>query len=127
MNIFGTWYFIGTHEISKILFNLSFYQYLASLESKIRKCPFLGIHNCKKQQCDRVQMLSKGTFSQFLTVNFEFVHNKCADTKVQTLCGGKNAGENDGNITAAAGSQCDFSNECNVHSKHFLEVLFVFA
>ena len=72
-------------------------------------------------------MLSKGTFSQFLTVNFEFVHNKCADTKVQTLCGGKNAGENDGNITAAAGSQCDFSNECNVHSKQFLEVLFVFA
>ena len=71
-------------------------------------------------------MLSKGTFSQFLTVNFEFVHNKCADTKVQTLCGGKNAGENDGNITAAAGSQCDFSNECNVHSKQFLKVLFVF-
>ena len=73
------------------------------------------------------QMANKNTFSKLSTAKFEFVHNKCADTKVQTLCGGKNAGENDGNITAAAGSQCDFSNECNVHSKQLLKVLFVFA
>ena len=27
----------------------NFFKYLASLESKIRRCPFLDIHNCKKQ------------------------------------------------------------------------------
>ena len=30
-----------THKISKILFNLCSYESLASLESKIRRCPFL--------------------------------------------------------------------------------------
>ena len=37
-----------THKISKILFNLGSYKYLASLECKIRRCPFFDIHNYKK-------------------------------------------------------------------------------
>ena len=37
-----------THGISKILFIRGFYESLASLESKIGRCPFFGIHNCKK-------------------------------------------------------------------------------
>ena len=38
-----------THSISKILFNLGSYEYLASLESKIGKCLFLIFIIVKKQ------------------------------------------------------------------------------
>ena len=31
-----------THNISKIIFYLGFYEHLESLESKIRRCPFFG-------------------------------------------------------------------------------------
>ena len=40
-----------THNISKILFNLGSYEYLASLESKIRRCPFLLVFIIVKNQC----------------------------------------------------------------------------
>ena len=40
-----------THAISKILFNLGSYEYLASLESNIGRCHFFDIHNCKKTVC----------------------------------------------------------------------------
>ena len=36
-----------THGISKILFIWGSYESLESLESKIRRWPFLGVHNCK--------------------------------------------------------------------------------
>ena len=37
-----------THRISKILFIYSSCESLASLENKIRTCPFLGVHSYKK-------------------------------------------------------------------------------
>ena len=40
-----------THGISKILFNLGFCEFLARLESKIRKCLFFDVHYCKKIVC----------------------------------------------------------------------------
>ena len=42
-----------THGISRILSTQGSYESLASLESKIRRCPFFGIHNCKKNSVNR--------------------------------------------------------------------------
>ena len=69
-----------THGISKILFIYGSSESLASLENKIRMCPFLGVHSCKKTVCIRSSYLkwpqpSLFPFSMVQYQNSRFSHH----------------------------------------------------
>ena len=63
-----------THGISKNIFILGSYEFLASLESKIGRYPFFGVHNCKKTVCRvyyRFVIISSFLYNTFLFSAYE--------------------------------------------------------
>ena len=59
---------VQSEDFLKLLSISGSYQSLESIESKIRRCLSLGIHNCKKAVCKKYEEKFLYTFNQIIKV-----------------------------------------------------------